>query len=754
MTDNRTATDNRGKALEEAMHAAVEECLSGLSFEPVIRFLSEEFTCDRIYIFVKNPTGTYDMKFEWVKPHLPSKREALVNLTRETVSPYYSRYRESSDSMFVIRNVDELKDADPEMYEMLKPQGVNSLVSAQLSVHGKDLGFLGIDNPVREDVEYIMHLLRSIRNLLSVGIWYSSNREDQAQLSFSRHLTNIGDWPEFYEYAERLDRDRSVAVVFSNLLDLRRINAIRGRQIGDSILIETGHIFTEVFDAECVFRLSGDKHVVLCGGVSYKWMEKRLTKLLSMFRDRDINIEIGAVWEPEWDGNPDSILRRAAMKMRDLSDILEGSVPLEANAEAPLYRNDQFLQNAASWLREKGQARVAAVSVRISHYPLFFGVYGSGPSGTYTRSIGSVMRKSAGKYQGVAGTAGEGEFCLIVPLEGMTENELLDGIRDGIRLANVARGFSPKYGIYISEQRTESVSQMFEYARAAALRATEFSPGNACIITERQVAQLTDTAVLLGKPWSLLASGEFFFVMQQIYDLKSRDVVGREAFSRWRHKGELYLPEVFLPGMQENESVYALDRLMMEKVCEYLGERKTENELPIALNVEAIDVTIGDQARHLAELIRTTGIEPTQMRIEVPSWLCVSHYRDLCRFADQLFEEGIPLTVDNCGECPIDIDLLRRLHASEIKLSGRFSQHICSGRDEQEIVKRHAETAHKLGIPAVAKHIESDDQAVMYMTLGCERGQGYLFDHPGTPGARDIGTEQGEEASSAATGEV
>ena len=738
MSDKRR--DNRTKALEAALHAAMEKGLSEISFDPVLDFLKDNFTCERIYIFVKNAAGTYDMTHEWLSPGIPSKKSIFQHLSVEAVQTYYTRYRENSDNMFIIRNIDDQEEADPEIYEILKPQGVHSLISVQLSLHGKDLGFFGIDNPAREDIEYLLYLVRSIRNLLSVGILYYYTREDQKQMSATRHLTNIGDWHEFYEYAEKLEPAQSIAVVFSNLIDLRRINAMKGRQVGDSILIETGHIFTEVFDADCVFRLSGDKHVVAIGNVSYKWLEKRLAKLLSIFRERNINIEIGSVWEPSWDGNPDDILHRASLKMRDIVDVGEDNVPLEVSAEAPLYRNDQFIQSAGEWLRETGHNRVVVVYVKISHYPLFASVYGSMPSGTYTRNIGSVLRKAAGIYQGVAGSLGDGTFCLMVPLEGMTENELLDQIRDGIRLMNVARGFSPIYGVYISEHKGESASQMFDYARSAAGRAPENSDRKAYVMTDRQVTQLIDTSALLNNPWTLLKSGEFFFVLQQIFDLNTREVMGREAFARWSNGGELYMPEVFLPGMLRNESVYALDRLMLEKICTYL-RKKNENtgdqcprSVPVSINIEAIDLTIGDQARHLGDLIVQNKLASSAIAIEIPADLCIRHYRDACRLADQLAEDGIPLIIDDCGEYPIDASLLKRLGTKEIKLTGEISRHICSGREEQEIVRRHVETARKLGIPVVAKHIESEDQAIMYMTLGCARGQGYLFDHPAAPG--------------------
>ena len=729
-------TDRNTRQLEEALRQALEESLKTDSKSPLMDFLHETFSCERVYLFERNQQGRYDPTYEWTTEGTPHNASELRGLSDEDVAPYYTRYTANSERILVIRDVEEIRDADRELYDILAPAGVRSIVSGQLFAHDRDLGFFGFDNPAREDIEYLLHLVRSIRNFLSVELLYAHTGEKLLNIGFSNHLTNIGDWHELYEYTEGLDRKRSIGVVFSNLIDLRRINAMRGRQAGDSLLVETGHIFTDVFDMERVFRLSGDKHCAVVDDVSYKWLEKKLQILVSTFRERGIDIEIGAVWEPMWDGNPDDLIHRASLKMRDISDVdVDGGVvPLEATAEAPLYRNDQFISSAGAWLRSEGLGRIAVVTVRIDHYRLFSDLYDM-DKGAYTRSIATVLQGTAGIYRGVAGFMGDGCFCLMVPLEGMTETELLSEIRGGIRLMSIARGFSPLFGVYITDHVRETASELFERSMSAIEQIPEQSDNKVGIITDRQVAQVLATQELLRDPWQLLRSGEFSFVLQRVFDLGDRHVCTREAFARWRHGGDVYLPEVFLPGMRRNESVYALDRLMLDELTQLLrSEREASKEtVPISVNLEAIDLTIGDQARHLSERIHACALPSGSIAVEVPLMLAIRYYREACRFADTLFAADIPLILDDLSEYPLERGLIERMHACELKISGHFTHHICANREDQEIVRRIAELAHSCDIPVVAKHIESNDQAVMMRTLGCDRGQGYLFDRPAAP---------------------
>ena len=730
---NLTRTNRTTRKLEETLRQALEESLRQDSHAPLMDFLHSTFSCDRVYLFERNAMGAYDATYEWTAEGIPHRKNTLQGLSRETVAPFYNRYITGPDRMFIIRDIEEIREADPDFYNLMAPQDVHASISGQLFAHDRDLGFFGFENPAREDIEYLLHLIRSIRNFLSVALLYAHTGEKVMNIGFFSHLTKIGDWQALYEYADNLDRTESVGVVFSNLIDLRRINAMKGRQAGDSLLIETGHIFTDVFDMDCVFRLSGDKHCAVVSGVSYKWLEKRLQMLVSIFRDRGIDIEIGSVWEPVWDGNPDDLIHRASLKMRDISDvdIENGVVPLEASAEAPLYRNDQFFQNAGEWLRSGGVGRVIVVTVQIRHYPLFSNLYDR-DKGAYTRSIASVLQSKAGIYRGVAGTLGGGCFCIMVPLEGMTEEELLAEIRDGIRLLSIARGFSPAFGVYITDHQNESVTQMFDHSLRAIHRVPIHNEEPICILTDRKVAQTQATEELLQNPWQLLTAGEFRMVCQRIFNLKDRSVKSREAFARWEHDGDLYLPEVFLPSMRANESIYALDRTMFTLICEQL-KSEGPDPIPISLNIEAVDLTIGDQVRHLAEQVHNCGLAPEHVGVEIDFRLCVRYYRETCRFADQLYDAGIALIIDDLGDYPIERDLLLRLRARQIKLSGHFARHICTSREDQEIVRRVAEMAQPLRIPVVAKHVETDDQAVMFRTLGCDRGQGFLFDRPMLP---------------------
>ncbi len=82
---------------------------------------------------------------EWCAPGVQSQIDALQDVNVEMV-PSWTPVLLRREAV-VVEDVDNLKDTAPSEYDLLKPQGIDSVINAPLLVESELVGTIGIDNP-------------------------------------------------------------------------------------------------------------------------------------------------------------------------------------------------------------------------------------------------------------------------------------------------------------------------------------------------------------------------------------------------------------------------------------------------------------------------------------------------------------------------------------------------------------------------------------------------------------------------------
>ena len=65
-------------------------------------------------------------------------------------------------------NLSEIRDTDPEMYEVLSRQNIHSLVVVPLYDDEKVIGFYGVDNPPAKYIDFASEILQIMGHFLSL----------------------------------------------------------------------------------------------------------------------------------------------------------------------------------------------------------------------------------------------------------------------------------------------------------------------------------------------------------------------------------------------------------------------------------------------------------------------------------------------------------------------------------------------------------------------------------------------------------
>ena len=163
---------------KERQEDAIQELLKLIihkSGQPLITTLIETvaayYHADRCYIFEQEPTGRYIVNTdEWCAPGVKPEKDNLQQVPVEIMDPWVNEFHKQG--CFYPSCDDGYAEKEPFIYEVLQPQNIQSLMAAPMMESGREIGFLGVDDP-RENTGHKLYLtiaataayheLRSIR---------------------------------------------------------------------------------------------------------------------------------------------------------------------------------------------------------------------------------------------------------------------------------------------------------------------------------------------------------------------------------------------------------------------------------------------------------------------------------------------------------------------------------------------------------------------------------------------------------------
>lgn len=215
--------------------------------------VGELFRCERVYIFEKNREGTYDCTNEWVVETALPKKHLLQGIPAQGLKYYYHYFKQGKPLAF--EDIEDLRRQDETLYSILRPQGLKSLISMPLVIDGKDIGFIGMDNPPPEKYAELLNIAAIISRFISIHV-------HQRKLeSTIKESVQIPEPPVPSEQRHNLpsrileiQEGRQVAVIYFEVT-LRNHFITKDRLLVRRMLTHTEEILSGVFGYRNVFRI-------------------------------------------------------------------------------------------------------------------------------------------------------------------------------------------------------------------------------------------------------------------------------------------------------------------------------------------------------------------------------------------------------------------------------------------------------------------------------------------------------------------
>lgn len=231
---------------------------------------------------------------------------------------------------------------------------------------------------------------------------------------------------------------------------------------------------------------------------------------------------------------------------------------------------------------------------------------------------------------------------------------------------------------------------------------------------------------------SAMEKRQFTLVFQPQFYIGEAKPRRTEALLRWPHPSRgMISPAEFIPLAETNGIMIELGFWVLRNACQqFLFWREQGLILDrISVNVSPIQIT-ANFCDGVKDILANLDFDPHWLELEVTESLMMSGTTEVVQQFEQLRKLGVELAIDDFGTGYSSLSKLKNMPVSVLKIDQSFVRDIDTDSNNYEIANAIIQLAHSLNLEVIAEGVETAEQQVALIELGCKWVQGYYYSKP------------------------
>jgi EAL domain-containing protein (putative c-di-GMP-specific phosphodiesterase class I) len=215
-------------------------------------------------------------------------------------------------------------------------------------------------------------------------------------------------------------------------------------------------------------------------------------------------------------------------------------------------------------------------------------------------------------------------------------------------------------------------------------------------------------------------------------------VTSAEALIRWQHPERgLIAPGEFIELAETSGLIEGIGHWMIEATCAQIAAwRKLGIELArVSVNVSPRQLASGELLPQVRAALQRHAIPAEALELEITESLLVGDIGGARVQLAELRSWGVSIALDDFGTGFSSLSTLRLLPVDVMKIDRSFVAELGSESGAMAVTRTIVTLARALNLHLVAEGVETEAQAAVLRSLGCDEFQGYLYARPLPPEA-------------------
>jgi diguanylate cyclase (GGDEF)-like protein len=396
------------------------------------------------------------------------------------------------------------------------------------------------------------------------------------------------------------------------------------------------------------------------------------------------------------------------------------------------------LKKAIAQSKRWGQL-LAVVRLRLEGLEAIRDRHGQMVSDQVLAALARAMKRTLSKGDTLACFEGD-KFAVLLPaLEDQQSsqpalNRLLEAVAEPIRAENVTFRISASIGVAFYPQEGDADAlQLLQQASVAMHRARTAGKNRCHLFDSKSDASHGGCPETPERIRQALEAREFVLYFQPKVNMCTGTVEGAEALIRWQHpQRSILLPEEFLPVIKDHPLAEELGEWVIGAALTQMEEWLDAGfEISVCVNVGAWQLQQPGFADRLVKILAEhPRVKPARLELDIQETDPPEDAVALSRLLTKCRESGVSFALDDFGAGHMSLTELKGLPVDVLKIDPVFVRDILENPDDLAILEGILGLTAAYRRHAVAEGVETIEQGLMLLRLGCELAQGYGIAQP------------------------